>query len=410
MTTTIQAGALRAALKKAQSVGRVEEEVIIDDCQLVLQSLTPEEYVAINAETEGLEDLEYFNGFIAAHVSRAVCEIDGQDLRGVEFIEDAAPPGTLVWGVFPSEDIAKQVKSEIEKAGGQARVVPAEASGQERMVRYERHDWLYQNVLSQWSREALNVGWRKFAEVLKVAEEKAKTGVDFRVPEETNEDQYRRLVNELQEIGSELPIELTNKILKDAGLITISSAEELQEATARLDQLAATQEAPQEPSQAEAPVEPSQAQQAAPAAPQAAPAAPQASTPPTPEQLHEMMANRQPLNRRASGASPPRPQPTSQQVAVPARERAQVPDQIRQAAMANTAAMSNRAAQIAAIEGAVDPSIQVPAGGGQLPVVAPEDVPILEAKTKPIEGSQVAAITEQPPPIGINPRFKPPPR
>lgn len=403
--TTIQAGALRAALEKAKSVGLVEEEVTIDGCQLVLQSLKPEAYVDIDTETGDLEGLAYFNAFVAAHVSRSICEIDGQDLRDVQFIEDEAPPGAIVWGVFPNKEMAQQVAQEIEKAGGETRVVPADAPAEQRMVRYERHDWVYQNIMANWSREAMNVGWRKFAEVLQAAELKAKEGIDFRIPDETQEDRYRRLLNELLETGEELPIELTGRILKDSGLMTVTSVEELTSATSRIDQLAA-----QEPSVARPTPQPVPVAQPAPAASQAAPEP--GPEPPSPsqvaEQLHARMQNRQPLNQQASGPAPPRPQSTMN---VPAqRMKAKVPDQIRKAAMANTASVSKRASMIAQLEGAVDPDLEVPEGGGQLPIVAPEDIPILEARQKPVEGTQVAAITEQPPAIGINPRFKPPGR
>lgn len=419
MTTTIRAGQLRDALQKAQGVGRVEEELVIDGCHLILQSLKPDEYNSINDEVEGLEDLEYFHGFVVAHVSRAVCEIDEMDLRDVQFIEDVAPKGVVVWGSFPSEDIAKQVAQEIEKAGGTVRTIPADASDDARMVKYERHDWIHQNVLSTWSREALNVAWRKFAEVLEAAEEKAKLGVKFHIPEETVEDKFRRLLNEVRETSEDLPVELYTKALKDAGLMAVSSAEEIAAATARIDEMATPtvaqrvtdtlEEATTALDQAQASTGATQAASAAsavqpqPEAAQAVPAPPQA--PPTAEELHTMMQTRQRMNQAKTVAAPVPQQlpPTA------ARERVAVPDQIRRAAMEHSASLTGRAAKIAQLEGSVDPSMAVPPDGGQLPIIAKADIPTLEPQAA-VEGRDIAAITEQPPKIGINPRFKPPPR
>lgn len=119
-----------------------------------------------------------------------------------------------------------------------------------------------------------------------------------------------------------------------------------------------------------------------------------------------LMQRRKPLNQQATQVPIPNAGPTS-----PAAKPARVPDQLRKAAEANAAtlqpdpALGGRAAQIAALEAQVDPSV---ADGPLLPKPPVGEVAELSRKAKGIDGESLRAIVDRPPVAGINPRFRPP--
>jgi hypothetical protein len=394
--TTVAAQRLSQALTKAKGVGAVEDEVTIMGCPLVLQTLRPQDYEDILAQIEELDDVAYYNAYQIEHVARALIEIDGQDLRDVEYIEDEAPAGHLVWATLPTEELAQQLLKHVKDAGGDAAI---SVDDTKRTVKYERYDWVKRNVVSAWGREALVVVWQKFAELLVTADEKAKEGIEFRMPDESEEDKLRRLLGEISETFEGLPTELIDHVLKDSGLQRSTTVDEMRKATERIDMLA-KEEAP---APAPAPVAPAASAPApAPAAPAPAAPAPAPVASPTAE---ELMRNRMPLNRRA--VQPPIP---ANQDPQPAQTRAAVPEQLRQAAMQNTAGMSKRTASIAKLEAAADPGGVVTEDLQQPPMVAPENVAVLEKKAAVLQPGEAAKIIEQPPVAGINPRYKPQPR
>jgi hypothetical protein len=393
MAHTLTADRLGEALKKATQVGLVEEEVTIAGCTITLQSLTPDDYEAIIAELEELEDVEYYHAYQLGHVCRSIIELDGQDLREVAFIEDEAPNGFLLWATVPTQDAAQAVTEAVKGAGGEASLVPSE---EKRTVKYERHEWLRKKLLPSWSREALGVAWRKFAETLVTAEEKAKEGVVFRVPEETAEDKLRRLVGEVMEIHEELPEEIVDKVLEDAGLRKWSKAKEIEEATGRIDKLA--QEAAPEAPQARPVPEGAPAAQVAPEAPQGAARGPSGLTP------QELMDRRQPMDLRGVQAPNPSATTTRQESA---SKRPKVPDQLRQAAIQNSAGMTGRSAEIAALEAQLDPTMAEPIEPVARPPSQRDDVPVLERRAKPLDAGAASTIIDPPPPVGLNPRYKP---
>lgn len=379
---TLQATKIREALQKAKHVGRVEEAVVIDGCPLVLQNLTTDDYDAISAELEGLEDVEYLHAFQAAHVARSIVELGDQDLRAVDFVEDEVPAGKVLLSASLSKALAEELLKKIKSSGGEGSIAP---DGDTRLVRLERHEWLRSRVLTGWGREALAVAWRKFAEVLASADEKAKNGIQFKIPDESSEERYRRLIGEIKEVEEDLPVELVQSILGDAGYMTKSSKEELEAVEQRMRNMVSSEKSEPEVSP------PVQAQPQAQASP-----SPQVTTSP-----QELMRNRQPLNRQA--VVPPVPQT---QAKVPLGEAAPVPEQLRRVAQTNNALLG-RSAQIAALEGAVDPSLVV-----ESPPRIPrsEEVAELAQRGAEIDARQVVEITDQPPVVGINPRFRPPPR
>lgn len=375
---TLQATRILKALQKARHVGRVEESVTIDGCSLVLQNLTPDDYDAINAELEGLEELEYLHAFQLAHVSRSIVELGDQDLRDIDFIEDEVPSGKCLLSVSLPKAKAEELLKKALEAGGEGAII---SDGESKLIKLERHEWIRSKILSGWGREALAVAWRKFAEVLHAADEQVKAGIQFRIPDESSEERYRRLLGEMKEVEEDLPSEMARNILDEAGYMSKSSKEELEAVEQRMRRMASAPKAV-----AEQPP------------PQVAPAT-QVAPAPDPD---EIMRRRQPLNRQAG--VPVSQDPTSQ--VQPATEAASVPEQLRRAAQTNTSALV-RSAQIAALEGAVDPALEQELQASPR-IPRPREVAELSQKNVGIDGDTVASITDQPPVIGINPRFKRP--
>lgn len=377
---TLHATRILEALQKAKQVGRIEEPVTIGGCPLVLQNLTPDDYEAINAGLESLEEVEYLHAFQAEHVARSIVELGGQDLRGIDFVEDEVPSGKCLLSVALPKAAAEELLKKAREAGGEGSVTP---DGETRLVKLERHEWIRTRILSGWGREALTVAWRKFAEVLEMADEKAKEGIEFRTPDESSEERYRRLLGDMKEVEEDLPPELVKNILDEAGYMSKSSAEELEAVEQRMRKVAA--EVP-------AAGVPAKQPEAAPQAPE-----PQPVVQPDPQ---ELMRQRQPLNRQA--AAPPVP---AQAETRPATSAPPVPEQLRRAAQSNTAGLG-RTAQIAALEGAVDSSSPQPVAVPR----APKGDEVAELAPSGVDGAALADIMDKPPVVGINPRFRPPGR
>ncbi len=415
---TLQATKVLEALKKAKRVGRVEGEVVIDGCALVLQNLAPGDYDSIARETDDLEEMEFLHAYQIGHISRAIVEIEGQDLRNVEFIEDEVPAGAWAVAAYVAgKDVAMKFAAEIKKAGGKVSVLPPEEGGDTRTIKLERHEWLRDNLIASWGREALVVAWRKFAELLTEADAKAKEGVKFKVPDETPEERFRRLLGEIKEVEEDLPSELVRGILGDAGFMAKSTAEELEAVNQRMRDVARAEAE----SKTKAEAAPQQAQEPA-QTPPAAPAAPTTSEPqkapesppePPPQEVpagpakpiltpEELMRGRRPVSQQVSHVPVPQAnQPTS------AARSAGVPEQLRKAAEANVAAMSKRTAKIAALEAQVDPDVAA-VEDSQPRRPDPEEVAELAQKQTPVDGASLSSIVDSPPPAGINPRYRPP--
>ena len=266
----LQAKKLKAALEKAKKVGLVEEAVTVAGCQIVLRSLTPDEYEAISEEGKDLEELAYLNAFQIGHLARAIIEIDGVDLRDVDFVE------------VEDEETSK-------------------------LIKLEKHAWLRDTILRTWSREAIISSWRKLLEVMALSEVKAKEGITFTIAEETDEEKFRRLLAEMLESTADLPPDLVIRILDDGGLILKSTKAELEEAAEKLSDLG-TPEGP-----APKPIA-SEASEESPERP--------------PVDVDALMRNRTPLNQGV--AEVPVPQTVGP---ISASRKAEVPEAIRQAAV-----------------------------------------------------------------------------
>lgn len=380
---TLSARNLRESLAKARNVGIVEERVtLFADAELVVRNLRPDEYEAIARDCEGQDGLEYLYAFQEGHVKRAIVELNGLDLRDVQFIEDE------------EEDPKKP--------------------GQTKTVKLELHDWLQKNILSTWSKEALYVVFRKVEDAVGRAETKAKEGIEFITPDETDEDRFRRMAGELKELEGNLPAKLVDHVLDDVGYMRKSAAEEIKKAMERADQLAreAAEAAkkgegggtpPQTPPAASAPP-------ASPAPPPAAPATPVAAKPG--QSVEELMRNRQPLNQ--SAAEVPQPviiTPTVRQSPVPVTRQQQgvPPDQVHPPLGAIPGPQPHgsaaaRAAKNAALEADADAAGALVPGGVQLP--GKPQVPVIEQRLGQVDPKAAASIMDPKPKGGINPHYR----
>jgi len=388
---TLSAKKIQDAIKKAQNIGRVEEPVTVCGCNVVLQSLRPDEYSTVLADIEEIpEGIGYLNAYKREHLARSICEFNDTDIRDFDFVE------------VDVEEIDPKTQQPVVKT-----------------VKLERHVFVRDYVIASWGREAIDVAFRKFNDVIALAEKNAAEGVKFVVPEETQEDKYRRLLQEAKEIEGHVPIELSSKIREDLGYMTKTTEAEFSAAEAalsRVEQKAeAAQEAPQEaaPAPQEPPPQPTpkpvQATPRARTAPQ--PAQPPPQVKPLPQEAEpspeELMRARKPLNMQA--AEVPTPPPAMQ-----ANPVIPVSSQI-----------AAKSAKIAALEGAdqFDPN-PPPAIQGGTQLAAGEAVPghIVAASpgmertpmelSKPfqkVDPTKAEAIFEQPPVAGINPRFRKPP-
>jgi hypothetical protein len=397
---TIQAKRLQEALQKAKKVGRVEDQITICGCNLVLQALGPDEYEAIIAEASDRDEVAYLHAFQLGHVSRAIVEIDGMDLRGVDSVEVEVPTnGHVVSAVVKSAESANKVAEILKKEGYQASVSPPDGS-EVRTIKIERHQWLKDEYLRTWGREAITVAWRKFAELLMTADAKAKEGVQFKIPDETPEDKLRRLLADVKEAEDDLPDDLVKRLLEDAGFLRKSTPEELAALEERAREFAREQAQKQAQN---ASTEPQEGPEALPPSPTPASQLQASEAPVDPQTL---MRNRRPMNDQEVGA------PVPYQGAVPRRTPTPVSPQIRQQAVENSepSVASTRAAKIAELESQVDPTLQSTIEEARRQTQASRDIPELSKPSDAMDGRSIKKITDQPPVVGINPRFRPPPR
>lgn len=370
--TALQAKRVRGALKKAQNVGRAEESVTIDGCTIVLQSMPSSSYDAILKETEDLEGSEYLHEYQNGYLCRAIVEIEGVDLRNVDFIEDEVPDGSYTLSAsVHTESKAQKARDELSKLGIDLVIVPPDGSESERKVLVERHEWL-RKIIRTWSQEAVAVAWRKYADVVVSGEARAKDRVEFKTPDETPEDKFRRLLSEAKNLETELPVDMLNAVLAEFGYFQKTSTAELDQANQRLKAVAQTQIGPSpEPLQDKVLETPREE-------PQVEAIETPRSVPPilTAEDLAQRVKSRVPLNRVVVDA------PTPQSAGI---------------------RPNSRTAQIAEVEGLdlSDPSL----------VEGPIDRNMIEvaevSKRVPIDGKEARRIIDAPPAVGINPRFSP---
>lgn len=336
--TTLSESRILGALVKATGVGLVEERFTVGGCEVVMRNLRPDEYDAITSEIKDLQDAAYLYAFQLGHICRSIVEIGGVDLREVEYVQAELPDP-----------------------------VP-EDTGRMKRVLLEKHDWLATKVLMTWSREALATCYRKFADVLTLAEERASSGITFVVPDETDEDKFKRLLNEALAATENIPEELVLRLFDQAGFVKKSTAAERQVAEEKLSKLKAETEAAEPVPASEPP-----------------PVVPTNPAQPTPQ---ELMRRRQPLNQVVVAAPEPPPPPAPVQV--------------------ESGGLRGRALELAAIE--AQALADLPQQVGLPPKPRPEDIPVLSGGPSGADSKGLAGVLDQPPVAGVNPRFRPPPR
>lgn len=380
MAKTLNSKKLRDALGRVRNVGRAEEPVTIDGCSIVLQSLPPSAYTDVHDEIQDLDGADHINAYQMGFVCRSIVEIEGVDLREIQYIEDDVPDGNLVLSAsVGAMGKAQKAKEALKELGIDLTIIAPE-EGQERTVTLERHEWVRQR-LSTWSLAAIAVAFRKFTDVVADGEEKAKERVQFKLPDESNEEKFRRLLTEAKEAEAEIPTDLVKKILEDVGYLQATTPEEKAEIDRRAREFMEEQQRLAAEERAKAvPPEPER--------PKLEPPAPPPPAPPPPQEpdLDALMRNRQPLNQTAANATVPM---------APAQREVRVPPQIQ-------AGTPERSAKIAALEAQVDLGLdqhdpQVP----QRPQVAE-----LSKPAQSIDGHGVKSILERPPAGGINPKFR----
>ncbi len=363
---TLSAKKITEALKKAQNVGHTEEAFTIGGCEIVLRSLTSDEYIVVMSEIEEVPEAGYVKAFKQEHLARSIIEVNGIDLRTIDFV------------TVDVEDLDPQTRKTVIKE-----------------VKVERHAFIRDYVISNWAREALDVAFRKFNDVVTVAERKASEGVTFLTPDETGEERYRRLLLEAKAIEGSVSIDLVNRIREEVGFVGGEAKATPEEYKAAGDRLAALEPEPEEevftkdPEPPPLPSEPTPRRPPprmvveAPTQQAQAVQAPEAS--PDPD---ELMTRRQPLNQRVVAV----PQPVTPPQAL----------HVNPVIPASPAALK-RAAEIAALEGDFsaepEPAIQGGTEVAELTRVQPK-----------LDPAALAPIFDQPPTLGLNPRFRPPQR
>lgn len=292
--TTLQATRLKTILDRAKNTGVCEESATIAGLPITVRSLPPEAYNEIYRELEDYEEgPEYMHAHLIEHIARAICEIDGEDLREVQFVT-----------VEVEDPQTKELKE----------------------VNVPCHEWLKDNIISTWSRETVHTVHRKFLDACNQAEENAREGVEFKVEGETDEEKFRRLLGEAIFAGDQLPDEIRDAILKEHDLLPATSKEELEKANEAAKQFLAEQREkmgldseggtgpktvpappPDPPSEPIAAPDPPDPPEPAAVPQQLIDAAEEPQEPqPSPE---ELMAARTPLNREAvQERTPPNPE------------------------------------------------------------------------------------------------------
>lgn len=192
MAKKLKATKIQEAIRKAQRVGETEERFTIDGCDIVLRSLQAPELSAILEEIDDVSEIESANAYRVGHLCRSIVELNGESLRDADFIE---------------VDIVE--------------------NDEPKTITLERHKFIADYVLSTWSEEAIKSAYRKFNDVTDKAEALAVEGVEFRLPDETPEEKFKRLLVEAKDLEGHINFELANRILQEVGYLSKTSKEEL---------------------------------------------------------------------------------------------------------------------------------------------------------------------------------------
>jgi hypothetical protein len=356
-TRRLKASKIQDAIQKAQRVGEVEERFTIDGCDIVLRSLQPNEFQAVLDEISDLEDVAYMTGYRYGHLCRSIVEVNGESLREFDFVE-----------------------VDVEEGTGEDKVV--------RSIAIERHKFILDYILVSWSREAIDAAFRKFSDVLDSAEQKAINGVEFRVPDETPEDKFRRLMLEAKELEGQIPFELVGRILSETGYTSKSSKEELETVDKRLARVAAEiASTGSVTSQSEA----------SDSTPDVVPSASRSTRVPLNQIPVTVPTPATPTVNRAEVTEKPRPQ---------IQLSPEVLRRSRELEILESTAPLNYQAEVGHSE-TTAPAIQ---SSTRVADAVPSGSVVSAAPTTRLDPSGVSSILDRPPTAGVNPRYRPPPR
>jgi len=380
MGSVLSAQKISAALDKAKNICIVEEPVEIGGVRLVVRNLRPADYENINKAIEGsTSEAEALFAWQKAHICYALVEVNGIDLRQVDFVE----------------------------------VEEVDAKGQKKAVKLELPTYLRDHLISTWSKEAIFTVYRKVGDAVSRAESASSEGIKFLVPEESPEEKYRQLVGEMRDIEDEISPAIIDRILEEHGLMKKSTAAEIKAAMEKEGQ-EAYEEIQRKKKEAEAAatepppaVDPCKSTTTSPLNPKSklqctlgqghtgshaasnlvwddeeTPSSDRRvpQPPPTPPETPESRSKRVPLNQMVVDL----PQhPAAQPATVPAR---------------------SRAAEIAALEGEAAAGLSQPPEGVEMP----ENVAVLTKKQVPVNPREAARAIDRPPAVGLNPKFRPP--
>lgn len=355
---TLSARNLTQALSQARNIGLVEEPFVVDNTSVVVRNLRPDQYDSIFKECQGLSDVEYLNAWQMGHVCRAICELNGLDLRDVTTVEE-------------------------EEAD-------PKRPNQTRTVKVELHSWLQRNVVGTWPREILYICYRKVADAIEAGEKKAQEGITFRVADETPEDKFRRLIGEIKEIEGEVPDRIIDLVLRENGYVRRSTVDEIEAAQSKLSELLTQTDNRAEVEEQEAEKVEVQVPQP-PVAAQPPQAKPSVSGPPSAERMAQLLRDRTPMN-----------QPGNPMVTPPAVAPPSVPQGTQQPLV------GSRTAELAALEGGLE---DMGLDGMPAPVNLQPQAQTPEVRlgsNQRVDPSAAQTILDAPPVGGVNPRFRPP--
>jgi hypothetical protein len=184
---------LKAALEKAGRAGVYEERAVIAGIEMAFRNLTNTEYISNLNDIQNSDEMtesEFSVTLQISMIARSLIELDGLDLRGVEYFDITDDQGAI-----------KKV---------------------------EKFQWVYDLIMASWSQEMSSVAYRKVIDANEGAERLNNSGVVFSVESEHPEDQYHRLLSEISSLGAALPLEVKEPILLEHGLLLASTPEELE--------------------------------------------------------------------------------------------------------------------------------------------------------------------------------------
>ncbi len=389
MGNVLSAQKISAALDRAKNICIIEEVIEIAGNRLVVRNLRPADYENINKATEGAtHEAELLYAWQKAHICYALVEVNGIDLRGVDFVE----------------------------------VEEADKDGQRKTVKLEVPTYLRDHLVSTWSKEAVYTVFRKIGDAVARAESASSENIKFLVPEEGPEEKYRRLVSEMRDIEDEVPPALVDKILDEHGFMKKSTAAEIKAAMEK-DSQAGWEEVQRQKREAETAASPLLIELCE--STTVSPLNPRSSIRcdlgkgHTGSHAASNLTWQDPQKSeieytRPDGSHPssdrritPTGTPESFEKRVPLSQMIVDMPQPPAVQPATVPATRKRAEEIAALEEEVEGSRMIEQH--QIPGAAelPEHIPMLTKKQERINPQETARAIDRPPSVGLNPKFRP---